>query len=105
MHLLVTHADGSQLAVPVNNRSVLNIKTWAPSQHTESGDTTFPQLVEDQSVALDTVTRIELVSEIVAAPDAPVEIRESVPQVEQISQAEADALDADAPVALMPWEQ
>lgn len=102
-HLVFEHQDGTRSAVPVNDMSVVNVKTWTPPVFGEGG--VAPNLVEDQSVALKGVVAITLSSDTAGAALLVSELA-----LEPLSDAEAAALEAAAvegvapPITAAPWE-
>lgn len=101
-YLVVSHDDGSEAAVPVNDSSVLNLKTFAPPAWAETGPAGFPILTEDQSFSLQGVVGVSLRDD--APPEA--EVLVSAPALEALTDAQAAQLQAESVigVAPMPWE-
>lgn len=101
-YLVVTHQDGTQAGTPVNDSSVINLKTWAPPSGNDEGPMGFPVLAEDQSFSLKGVERVDLFDD---APEG-AEIVETAPEMEYLTDAQAAALDHAAVEGEAPpvWE-
>lgn len=95
-HVVLTMEDGTTSAVPVNDLSTVNVKTWAPPNASEG--LTLPQMVDDQTFSFKGVVAVSLEDD--APPQAVVlpPPEERVLTVETLTDEQAAALDA-------PWEE
>lgn len=87
-HVVLTMEDGTTSAVPVNDASTVNVKTWAPPNASEG--MTLPMLTDDQTFSLAGVIALTLEDDAPPQAYIPEPPAELAPPVEPLTETDLD---------------